>query len=43
MNGKGLIVDQLNGFKPSIENRQSADTIHNEELTGDFRYDYLLK
>jgi hypothetical protein len=43
MNGKGLIVDQLNGFKPSIENRQSADTIHNEQLTGDFRYDYLLK
>jgi hypothetical protein len=43
MNGKGLIVDHLKGFKPSIENRQSADTIHNEELTGDFRYDYLLK
>ncbi len=43
MNGKGLIVDQLNGFKPNIENRQSVDTIDNEELTGDFRYDYLLK
>ena len=43
MNGKGIIVDQLNGFKPSIENRQSADTIDNEQLTGDFRYDYLLK
>jgi len=43
MNGKGLIVDQLNGLKPSVEDRQSADTIHNEQLTGDFRYDYLLK
>ena len=43
MNGKGIIVDQLNGFKPSIENRQRADTIENEQLTGDFRYDYLLK
>jgi hypothetical protein len=43
MNGKGLIVNQLNGLKPSIENRQSADTIHNEQLSGDFRYDYLLK
>ena len=43
MNGKGLIVDHLKRIKPSIENRQSADTIHNEELTGDFRYDYLLK
>jgi hypothetical protein len=43
MNGKGIIVDHLNGFKPSIENRQSVDTIDNEQLTGDFRYDYLLK
>jgi hypothetical protein len=43
LNEKGLIVDQLNGLKSSIENRQSSDTIHNEQLTGDFRYDYLLK
>ena len=43
MNGKGLIVNQLNGLKPSVRDRQSADTIHNEQLTGDFRYDYLLK
>ena len=43
MGGKGMIVDQLKGLKPSIENRQSADTIHKEQLTGDFRYDYLLK
>jgi hypothetical protein len=43
MNGKGLIVDQLKGIKPSVRDRQNADTIHNEQLTGDFRYDYLLK
>jgi hypothetical protein len=43
LNGKGLIVNQLNGLKPSVRDRQSADTIHNEQLTGDFRYDYLLK
>ena len=43
MNGKGLIVDQLKGMKPSVRDRQSADTIDNEELSGDFRYDYLLK
>jgi hypothetical protein len=36
-------MDQLKDFKPSIENRQNADTIHEAELTGDFRYDYLLK
>jgi hypothetical protein len=43
MNGKGLIVDQLKGMKPSVRDRQSANTIHNEQLTGDFRYYYLLK
>jgi hypothetical protein len=43
MNGKGIIMDQLNGLKSSVRDRQSADTIHNEQLTGDFRYDYLLK
>jgi hypothetical protein len=43
VNGKGLIVNQLKGIKPSIENHQNADTIHNEQLTGDFRYDYLFK
>ena len=43
MDGKGMIVDQLNDFKPSIENRQNADTIHEAELTGDFRYDNLFK
>ena len=43
LNGKGLIVDQLNGLKPSIEVSQTSDTIHKAQLTGDFRYDYLLK
>jgi hypothetical protein len=43
MKEKDLIMDQLNGLKPSIENRQNADTIHEAQLTGDFRYDYLLK
>jgi hypothetical protein len=43
MNGQGLIVDHLNGLKPNVRDCQSADTIHNEQLTGDFRYDYLLK
>ena len=43
MNGQGLIMDQLKEIKSSARDRQSADTIHNEQLTGDFRYDYLLK
>ena len=43
LNGSDLIVDQLKGMKPSVRDPQSADTIHNEQLTGDFRYDYLLK
>jgi hypothetical protein len=42
MNGKGFILDQLNDFKPSARDRQTSDTIHKEQLTGDFRYDYLL-
>ena len=43
MKEKSLIMDQLNVFKPSIENRQNAYTIYEMQLTGDFRYDYLLK
>ena len=43
MKESGLIMDQLNVFKPSVEDRHNADTIHEAELTGDFRYDYLLK
>ncbi len=43
LNGKGLIVDHLKGIKPSVRDLKSVDTIHNEQLTGDYRYDYLLK
>ena len=43
MKERGLIMDQLNVFKPIIENRQNAYTINETQLTGDFRYDYLLK
>jgi len=43
MKGKDLVVDQLNGIKPSVRDRQNDDTIHDEELIGDFRFDYLLK
>jgi hypothetical protein len=43
MKEKGLIMDQLNDFKPSIEDRHNADTINETQSTGDFRYDYLLK
>ena len=43
MKERGLIMDQLNVFKSSVENRQNANTINETQLTGDFRYDYLLK
>jgi hypothetical protein len=43
MDGKGMIVDQLNGLNTPIELRHISDTSIKEKLTGDFRYDYLLK
>jgi hypothetical protein len=43
MDGKGMIVDQLNGLNAPIEMRHISDTSIKEQLTGDFRYDYLLK
>jgi hypothetical protein len=43
MDGKGIIVDQLNGLNAPIEVRHISDTSINAQLTGDFRYDYLLK
>jgi len=43
LNGKGMIVDQLNGLKAPIKLSHTDDTIHKQQLTGDFRYDYLLK
>jgi len=38
-----MIVDQLNGLKAPIKLSHTDDTIHKQQLTGDFRYDYLLK
>lgn len=43
MDGKGIIVDQLNELNAPIELRHISDTSIKEQLTGDFRYDYLLK
>ena len=43
MDDKGMIVDQLNGLNAPIELRHISDTSIKEQLTGDFRYDYLLK
>jgi hypothetical protein len=43
MDGKGMIVDQLNGLNAPFELRHISDTSIKEQLTGDFRYDYLLK
>jgi hypothetical protein len=43
MDGKGMIVDQLNGLNAPIEQHHISDTSIKEQLTGDFRYDYLLK
>lgn len=43
LNGKNMIVDQLKGLKAPTQIIQMPDTIHKEQLTGDFRYDYLLK
>ena len=43
MDGKGMIVDQLKGLNAPIELRHISDTSIKEQLTGDFRYDYLLK
>ena len=43
IDGKGMIVDQLNGLKAPIKLSHTDDTIHKQQLTGDFRYDYLLK
>ena len=43
MDGKGMIFDQLNGLNAPIEQHHISDTSIKEQLTGDFRYDYLLK
>ena len=43
MDGKGIIVDQLNGLNAPIEVRHISDTSIKAQLIGDFRYDYLLQ
>ena len=43
IDGKGMIVDQLNGLYAPIELRHISDTSIKEQLTRDFRYDYMLK
>jgi uncharacterized lipoprotein YehR (DUF1307 family) len=43
MDGKGMIVDQLNGLNMHIEVQHISDTIHKAQSIGDFRYDYMLK
>jgi phosphate-selective porin len=43
MNGKDIIIDQLKGLKSHKDLTSFNDTSNQEQLTGDFRYDYLLK
>ena len=43
INGKGMIVDQLKGLKSHKDLTPINDTSNQAQLTGDFRYDYLLK
>ena len=43
LNDKDLLVDQLKGLKSHKEAAPINDTSNQEQLTGDFRYDYLLK
>jgi hypothetical protein len=43
MDGKGMIVDQLNTLNAPIEVQHISDTIHKAQSIGDFRYDYMLK
>ncbi len=43
LNGKDLMIDQLKGLKSHKNLTPINDTRNQEQLTGDFRYDYLLK
>ena len=43
LNGKDILIDELKGLKSHKEMSSITDTLKEEELTGDFRYDYLLK
>ena len=42
-NGKDIIIDQLKGLKSHKDLTPTNDTSNQAQLTGDFRYDYLLK
>ena len=43
LNGKDLIVSKLEILKETKVGSQLSDTSNKEQLTGDFRYDYLFK
>lgn len=43
LNGKDLIIHQLKGLKSNKKTTTISDTSNQEQLTGDFRYDNLLK
>ena len=43
LNGKDIIIDQLNGLKSHKDATPINDTSNQEQLTGDFRYDNMLK
>ena len=43
LNGKDIIIDQLKGLKSHKDLTPINDTSNQAQLTGDFRYDYLLK
>lgn len=43
LNGKDILVDQLKGLKSHKDATPFKDTSNQAQLTGDFRYDYLLK
>ena len=43
LNGKDLLVEQLKGLKSYKDATPINDTSNQEQLTGDFRYDNMLK
>ena len=43
LNGKDLLIDQLKGLKSHNNATPIKDISNQAQLTGDFRYDYLLK
>jgi predicted small lipoprotein YifL len=43
LNGKDILIDQLKGLKSHKNANPINDTSNQEQLTGDFRYDNLLK